>query len=399
MNAPGGVGGHVGATHPHKRVLLVAFTLQPPGGAMAIGSWMIEALKRACALTVLTWTPLDVAPINRYFGTRIAPQDVVACGPPAALRRALDALPGGLVLLKMAVLVATARRMAPGFDVLVSAEGEIDFGRPAIAYVNLPGNYQWRGLPYPPARRGRRLALAAYRALVDRVAPVSVERLRANLTLLNSDWSSARYRDARGAAGVTLFPPVAGDFEAVPWQEREAAFVCIGRMAPDKRLDEAIGVVAAVRAHGKDVRLHLVSPRGGEPATRATVLARLEAARAWATLHEDLSRAELARLVSRCRYGIHAAAGEPFGMAVGEMVRGGCIPWVPREGGVAEIVGRDERLLWEKPAEAVAKITRVVGDPVAEVALRTALAGCARGLGVEAFAERVRALVAGFPAA
>ena len=54
-----------------KKVLLVQPSLQPPGGANGVAAWIIEALKGEHAVSVLTWTPIDVASINRFYGTSL----------------------------------------------------------------------------------------------------------------------------------------------------------------------------------------------------------------------------------------------------------------------------------------------------------------------------------------
>jgi glycosyltransferase involved in cell wall biosynthesis len=382
-------------------LLLVTDTLQPPGGGSAIGAWAIEALKQTYAVTALTWTPVDLAAINRYFGTSIEPGELATITVPAPLRRAVDALPARLELLRLAIVVAVARRRRAGFDVLLSPDAELDLGAPTIQYVNEPGRYHWRGLP---VHRGvarwyhRSSALALYEGLVERLAPVSLDRLRANLTLVNSDWTGARMRGALGFSGTTLYPPVAGRFDDVPWAEREPAFVSIARMVPHKGLEHAIDIVEAVRRRGHDARLHLVSSPAGAHAYERLIEARIAATGGWLVRHRNLSREALCGLVSRCRYGVHTALDEPFGMAVGELVRGGCIVWVARRsGGPREIVGADERLLWDTPAEAVDKIVRVVDDAAAQTGLRAQLAARGRTLDAEHFVERVRAIVDAFP--
>jgi glycosyltransferase involved in cell wall biosynthesis len=384
-----------------RRLLLVTNTLQPPGGGSAIGAWAIQALKDTYAVTALTWTPVDLSAINRYFGTSIEPGELATITVPAALRRPIDALPARLDLLRMAIVVLLARRRRAGFDVLLSPDAELDLGAPAIQYVNEPGRYHWRGLP---RHRGvnrwyhRASALNLYERLVERLAPTSLERLRANLTLVNSDWTGARMREALGFSGTTLYPPVAGWFPDVPWAEREQAFVSIARMVPHKGLEHAIDIVEAIRGRGHRAHLHLVSPPNEAHDYERMIEARIAAAGGWVTRHRNLSREALCALVSRCRYGLHTAVDEPFGMAVGELVRGGCIVWVARRsGGPREIVGGDERLLWDTPAEAADRIGCVLDDAAAEAGLRAQLAARARTLGVERFVERVRAIVDAFP--
>lgn len=379
--------------HP-PRVLIVAESLEPTGGGPAIAAWTIEALKAAYEITVVTWAPVDLVAVNRFYGTSIGAGDVRVRAVPAVLRRSLAAIGARAAMLRMAIIVATARRLAPAFDVLLSSDAEMDLGRRAIQYVNLPGRLPWQGLPRPleQTRWYHRFA-APYFRLVDRLAPTSTERIRQNLTLVNSDWTGSRLRAALGIDGATVYPPAAGDFEDVPWASREAAFVCIGRLAGHKMMHQAVDALAAVRVRRPDIRLHVVSPSRGDPDSRHELLSRLDAAREWATLHQNLSRPALARLVSRCRYGIHPMSGEPFGMAVAELVRAGCIPWVRRQGGPCEIVGGDERLLWDTSAEAADKILRVLDDAATEGDLRARLARRSRDIGPERFMERMRATV------
>lgn len=375
-------------------MLVVTESLEPTGGGSAIAAWTIHALQDAYDVTAVTWRPRTAQEMNRFFGTGIAPGRLRVRAAPAALRWLVAALRGRCSMLRMALLVAYARRLARDFDVVVSTDAELDLGRAAIQYVNSPGRFLWQGLPRPTAVT--RLTSRLYFALVDLIAPASLDRIRRNTTLVNSDWTAARARAVLGVQTTTLFPPVAGGFEDIPWEAREPAFVCIGRMSRDKRLEEALEVVAAVRARHPEVRFHLISPAAADATYRYEMRARLAAAGDWATLHEDLSRSALCRLVSRCRYGIHAMDGEPFGIAVGEMVLAGCIVWVRREGGPCEIVGGDPRLLWDTPAEACDKIHHVLGNPAIENDLRARLAARIPALGTDRFVERIRALVDGF---
>jgi glycosyltransferase involved in cell wall biosynthesis len=113
----------------------------------------------------------------------------------------------------------------------------------------------------------------------------------------------------------------------------------------------------------------------------------------WVTLHEDLSRGELAELAARQRYGMHAFKNEHFGMAVAEMVRAGCIPFVHNSGGPPEIVGNDRRLIYESEEDAAQKIMRVLGDPAAQEDIRQRLALRKDFYSVETFVRAIRAEV------
>jgi glycosyltransferase involved in cell wall biosynthesis len=142
---------------------------------------------------------------------------------------------------------------------------------------------------------------------------------------------------------------------AVPWEHREDGFVCIGRISPEKRIEQIIDILSKVRGNGLAPHLHIVGTPGDD-AYVAFIRDCVDANRSWVTMHENLPREELAQLVASHRYGIHAMNEEHFGMAVAEMVRAGCIVFAPNNGGPAQILGEDDRLLYSSVQDAAEKI-------------------------------------------
>ena len=57
-----------------KRVLLVQPSMQPPGGGNGVAAWVLQALVPDHRVTVLSWRPVEVEPINRFFGTHLRPE-------------------------------------------------------------------------------------------------------------------------------------------------------------------------------------------------------------------------------------------------------------------------------------------------------------------------------------
>ena len=54
-----------------RRVLLVQPSMQPPGGSNGVAAWVLQALVPDHRVTVLSWQPVEVEPINRFFGTHL----------------------------------------------------------------------------------------------------------------------------------------------------------------------------------------------------------------------------------------------------------------------------------------------------------------------------------------
>src|SRR6185295_5245428 len=101
-----------------------------------------------------------------------------------------------------------------------------------------------------------------YHRLSQRLANYSEARMRRNLTLVNSEWTAERVRERYGMESVTLYPPVPGAFPPVAWDARENAFVCVGRISPEKGLDRILDILAAVRRRGHSLRLQIVGMPG-----------------------------------------------------------------------------------------------------------------------------------------
>ncbi len=310
------------------------------------------------------------------------------------MRRAFRYSPVPLALLRDAYLMRRARRLAPDFDVVISASNEADVGPRGIQLVHYP---RFAERPAVDLRWYHRWAplVRAYRTAALRATGFRAARMRRNLTLADSAWVADRLRRVHGVEPLVVHPAVPAPRTPVPWEERENGFVCVGRLAPEKRIERVVDILAGVRARGHDVHLHVAGT--ADDAAYSAFVRRQAAAHAdWVSLEENLSRDALGTLVSRHRYGIHGMEEEHFGMAVAEMVSAGCVVFVPAGGGQQEIVGGDQRLLYRTPQEAADKISVVLGDTGRQQALRDALAPQAAALGPERFAAAIRRIVADF---
>jgi glycosyltransferase involved in cell wall biosynthesis len=334
---------------------------------------MMEALKDEYDVTFLTWTPVDFASINRYYGTSLDPSGFNVSVAPVVIRRAIDLIPDPWSFQRHAVLMRWCKCMQHRYDLFITAQCETDFGRRGIQYVHYP--YQeanWRLEPHHQSGIGWLTSFIKTRIRPWRIiSGFSFDRMRRNKTLTNSEWTRSKFYEVYGADATTVYPPVPGDFPDVPWEEKEIGFVCIGRLSSEKRYEVIIDILAAVRSHIPEVHLHIIgSAVKYDQECYHRLKRKAKANNQWVFLHENISREELTTMVCRHRYGIHGMTNEHFGIAVAEMVRGGCIVFAPDSGGQVEIVGNEERLLYHTTEEAVAKILRVMNQPQEETELR-----------------------------
>jgi glycosyltransferase involved in cell wall biosynthesis len=355
------------------KVLFVTHELVPNGGGGTVASWMLEALASAYEVTLLTWKPPDLAALDRMYGTSLESLRFSSFTPSVAERLLIDCIPDRDNHQRANYLLRMAKRRRHGFDALVACGFESDFGPPGIQYLHYP---------YLERRSGRwttpgdgPLPVRLRHLLGGRVPPwmaisgYSFDRMRRNLTLVNSCWTVG---ETLCMASEVVYPPAPGVFFPVPWVERRDAFVCTGRLIRHKRYEWIVDTLGMVRREWPGLELHVCGTVSDADYHRwLEELARRHGP--WIHIHTDLARNELAAVVSNCRYGIHACLNEHFGIAPAEMARAGCIPFVHSSGGQVEIVDRDPRLCFTTAEDATAKILAVLRNPRLQEELRTAV--------------------------
>jgi glycosyltransferase involved in cell wall biosynthesis len=304
--------------------------------------------------------------MNSLFGTRLSWSDV-RWRPVPAIPGLLRLFSEGGFVQQMLHPLRFCRSVAPEYDLMLSTFNDMDLGKPAIQYCHHPGMAMAfqpeivrrmtdgeTTLPrFFPSRCRLHRALASASGYRER-------RVRRNVTLANSAWTARIMEQAYDRPVEVVYPPVGEIPAALPWEERENGFLCIGRFVRTKRIHMMIEILERVRALGFDVHLHVVSSHAA-PDYLAELQPSLRAHAAWVHLEWSLPREQLFRLLSRHRYGIHAMENEHFGMAVAEMVKAGMIPFVPDSGGQVEIVD-EPRLIYADPEDAAAKIAALLGN-------------------------------------
>jgi glycosyltransferase involved in cell wall biosynthesis len=379
-----------------SRVLLVQPSLQPPGGGNAVAAWFLQALVARHRVTVLSWRPVDVGPINRFYGTSLRASDFDTIVVPRTWTALLDLAPVPAGLLTSSLLMRFTRRVTDAHDVIVGLHNETDFGRRGIQYVHHPTYLRPRpDVDFRWYHRPRALVDLYYR-VSDHLADFSLERMRQNVTLANSAWTAARVRGLLGIDARTLHPPVADPAAAPPWAGRARRFVAVGRISPEKDLERVMRIVAGVRRHAPDVTLTVVGTSDRFTAAYHRRVRRLAGTLGpWIEFRHDLTHQAVRQLMASSRYGIHGMREEHFGMAPAEMARAGMIVWVPNGGGQVEITG-DPALTYDSEEQAIDRIATMLADPARERELSARIAAHTERLSPRHFMAAAREVVAEF---
>jgi len=384
-----------------KTILLVHHDLSSIGGATAVAAWMIQALKDDFDLTVLTWRSFDAEVLNRFLGTSIRRSDLAILKPNPIVRAILSLDRDHGSIQPVAYLMRTVQKLRRKYDlVIASGTEEMDLGGRGLVYIHFPHLARFwdsyrdcEGLG--PFSKLRALINGETRPWIV-LADYSLKRFKQATLVANSDWTGDNVKRFYQLSATTLYPPVSAYSVRREWMARENAFLCLGRFTAPKRMDSVISILSRVREQHPDMTLHLTGPRHYPPRERDynhKLQAMVDANRDWITIHHQLSRKELLKLMGRVRYGIHANRDEHFGIAPAEMMVSGCIVFVHNSGGQVEIVGRDPRICYTNEEDAAVKIAQVVCNPALQASILEALAHQQPRFSPEQFMHALRAVV------
>lgn len=358
---------------------MVQRSLAPPGGGNGVAAWMVHALADWVDVATLTLQPWAVDATNEYYGTAI-PANIPRLTA-SAVWRPVAALPEDMLTrLRMCAVLGHARTLASRYDLMITADNFGAFPAAGIQYAHFPALLQ----PSPARWPG---VVNAYFAVCNRLLGAPWTDAIRNATLANSQWTADGLSRLGEVQAEVLYPPVPDPGPGLAWQQRDAAFLCVGRFTPIKRIEVAISIVDAVRRSSMpDARLIVV---GSSVDVRYVAhLRRLASRRSWIEFRENISRADLYALMGRTRFGLQPMIGEHFGMATAEMTRAGCLVFAHDSGGTPEVLQHESSLLWSSEQDAIDRIAAV--DPAA---LQPRLRDYAARFLAGQFVSRFRAIV------
>jgi glycosyltransferase involved in cell wall biosynthesis len=367
------------------------------GGSEARALWALQALRADFDLSLITCGPVDLDRLNVYYGTSLVPADFRVMRvplPPGVTANRFNALQGH-------ILQRYCQRVARQFDAIIATYNPLSFGVPAIQCIaDFSFVPEWILALHPTlqTRRGwwygDSILRRTYLGLCNLVSRSDPEGFKTDLMVANSEWSRELMREKFGVESRLLYPPVAADFPAVPFAERDAGFVCIGRAVPEKRPDGIIRILERVRQRGHDIHFHILGGVDDSPYGRQLKqLAQVN--QSWVYPEGVTFGDKKKELLVRHRFGINACLNEAFGIAVAEMVKAGCITFVPKGGGQGEIVNHPG-LIFENDDDAVNKIDAVLRDPAGQETLAANLRAGAERFSTRAFSEGLLALTREF---
>ncbi|MCT7954761.1 glycosyltransferase family 4 protein [Laspinema palackyanum] len=361
------------------------------GGAESVSLWILQALVPYYKVTLFTLTPPDLHQLDILYDTDLAHQEnltVKRMLPEALTPRFIDTLIANSPPLKLSFqhwAVRAFKSMNTEYDLVFSTYNGLDMGRVGIQYLH------WVHVvdPQPDKNKG-------WARLMMKFSEFSMDQLKQNQSLANSYYTADRIKSAYGIESRVIYPPVIGEVEVIPWEEKDDAFLCSGRIVAAKQTDRVIKILQGVRDRGLDVKLHITGGGGGtyQRSYEQKIMQIAEQNSDWITVYQDLPYKDYLQVIARCRYGLHSKP-EPFGISIAEMVKAGMIPFVRKNGGQVEIVGpHHSELLFDQPSDAVEKIVQVLTQPDRQKALIESLKKQQSLFSTEKFMAEIQSVVA-----
>ncbi len=366
------------------------------GGSEARVMWSAQALQDQYDITIVTAKLESLRLLNSQYGTNVdeTKVSVIQTGIPIWLRsnRYGDALRG-------AWFQRSLRNILTCFDLVISAYNLVDAPVPVIQFIadfswddaerrRLHPEKGWKGFIH-----GNNPVRSLYLAAVHKLGgDVSAKQVLNNSwkIISNSRFSAEILKERYDVESDVIYPPVAGKFPIIPWHKKQSRFVALGRISPEKKLEKVVRILEEVRKLGHEVELDILGNwENSEYGKQFYLWARKKGR--WIVFHGDCRGEKKTQLLTQARYGLHGCTGEAFGIAVAEMIKAGCLPFVPGEGGPVEIV-EDKRLVYTSQGAAVGKIAAVLESDTLQKMLHSHVINRQSAFSAERFMNKLRKL-------
>ena len=379
-----------------KKIAIVHPKMNEVGGSEARPLWTAQALKDDYDITIITMGELDLDKFNKIHGTSLKEDEVKVIGLPIPklFENRFDAL-------RDYRLHRYCKSHKDNFDLFISTYNVVDFGKKGIQCIaDFSFDDDIRREVDPSEDSGlkkltyqKSILREAYMAFSKFMKGTTQTGWQENVTVVNSDWSGRLMKKYFGLESVTLYPSVQTDFPSVIWEEKRSDFISLGRISEEKKQDKLIHIISKVRK-SVNADLHIVGP---VPDTKyANKLIKMaEENSSWLTLVGGLYGDNKLDFLTRFKYAIHGRDNEAFGIAVAELVKAGCIVWVPEGGGQVEIVNHP-MLTYKDEADAVKKITQVLSSEALQDELRQHLHAQAQLFSSDRFMLEMKKIVDNF---
>ena len=330
-----------------KNVLLYYSFSFALGGGEYLPLAFIAALQKIGNLTVAVDQASNFERSYRAFGTDLGIDlsrlKIVQVTPPDYDPRRHNVLAS---LRRFRRLKQLARRS----DLCISAASIMDFGKPAHHFINMLafGDDAFTAFVHGKSSRAGGGTMAKAKRFFSNSILRPILGMRSKRSIIcdrrqhiypNSRYVEKLMKSFYGPFNSKVFyPPTLFEAEQAAAARDPLKVVYIGRIIPEKRIEDLVAIVEKARAvTGLDITFH-VAGRLDQTPSYGRKLDMMAKERDWLRFVGALYGEEKVRFLTSGSYAIHAERDEAFGISIAEYLSSGLIPIVPDEGGTPEIV-------------------------------------------------------------
>ena len=287
-----------------------AYGLERVGGAEMVCLWALEALKDDYEVTLIVpfaGTFMErVDLLNAQYGTTFKAGDFTLRTFPRSTF--FQKILTKLWAFRTYYFMNRVRSVVEEYDLMFSTFNEMDFGKRGIQYIHYPM------IASIPSKGLSGKIKLFYRKLMPVLFGYNKNRMLENISLTCSEWTSNDIRAIYPTLldVVVVYPPVLK--LAVPNAEKKShSFAFVGRISPEKRIEEVIAICEGLRAVGHMIELTIIGPTYRKEYAR--YIKSLIIGKEWIHMHGQADRKRLGELLSTCSYAINCTRDEQFGIA------------------------------------------------------------------------------------
>ncbi len=369
----------------NKKTIAILFPHFGEGGTDVVVAQTIESLKNDYYVTLFTYDNYEkLSKLNDFYSTNILLKDISVINP--LLSFLVRKIPS-MGLLKYHLLARFFKSRKLKFDVVIGAYKEIDLGMPCIQYIHVPdlNKQDQKSSLTPVVYYKNYLWGRVYKNICYFISGFTEVGMKRNVTIVNSDWTKSIVKKTLDLDSRVIYPPVADRIDNNIFSKRRNSFIYLGRITPVKEIKKIVAIIKEVRSKGFDIDLHIV---GVPDILRKNYIKTIEKLcldnKGWCFLEKPIYGKEKLSFISKYKYGISACKIEAFGIAIAEIIKQGCIAFVPNGGGQVEVVKNND-LIYQDKQDAVEKIIRILNSEKKQNELREYLLLQSQEFSIEKF--------------
>lgn len=350
------------------RYLVVYPELVQMGGAELFTVHLLDALLEMGAedITLVTYVNptfstfcghIPVEDLNEKIKVQIAPTNKL-------IRR----FGRSFYLFKSAYLQRYSRGISVNYDVCISAWNEFNFGKKAIQYIHAPLFAQrellmkYKIISQQKWFYKHNLIDGIYRKILEFYGGISLESIHSNLTLANSNFISQLLIESYGLNAKVLYPGFISPLSTTRFSERENNLICLGRIAADKGIIEALPLFKELATCFPNLKIIWFGACEKESGFYKRLMSICVEQNIPLEFRLNRSNDEISEVLLCSKYFFNPKYFEHFGISILEAVNLGCLPIVHEGGGGAEIVPFKE-LQFNKLEDVIERLRHLQDKP------------------------------------